>query len=157
MHVSITRVDNTLPLPSYESNGATAFDLITRETTTIPPGKIGLVPSNVIIAVPEGYALLIIPRSSLPKKRALISPHSIGVIDQDYCGPRDEIMVQVQNVADETVIIERGERIAQGLFVKVEKATWKEVKNNKKKSRGGVGSTDRFPTAPEQKALYLQS
>ena len=83
MHVSITRVDKSLPLPRYESRGATAFDFITRETTLIEAHAIGLVPGNVIIAVPKGYALLVLPRSSLPRKKALVCPHSFGVIDQD--------------------------------------------------------------------------
>lgn len=140
MQVSITRIDKSLPLPQYESAGATGFDLITRETTTIESGKIGLVPGNVIVTVPEGYTLLLVPRSSLPRKKALVCPHSLGVIDQDYCGPEDELMVQVQNISDEEVTVERGERIAQGLFVKVEVAEWEEVEANGT-SRGGFGST----------------
>lgn len=140
MQVAITRIDKSLPLPAYETAGATGFDLITRETTTIEPGRIVLVPGNVIVKVPEGYTLLIVPRSSLPRKKALVCPHSIGVIDQDYCGPEDEILVQVQNISDEPVTVERGERIAQGLFVKVETPEWKEVEANGN-SRGGFGST----------------
>ncbi|MSR87439.1 dUTP diphosphatase, partial [Candidatus Peribacteria bacterium] len=62
MQVHVQRVDTTLPLPKYESAGAVGFDLITRETTVIQPGAIGLVPGNVIVKVPEGHALLIIPR-----------------------------------------------------------------------------------------------
>lgn len=143
MQVAITRIDKSLPLPRYESQGATAFDFLTREKTVIAPHQIGLVPGNVIVAVPQGYALLIIPRSSLPRKKALVCPHSFGVIDQDYCGPEDEIFVQVQNVSDHPVTIERGERIAQGLFVKIDQAEWKEVEEHGKKTRGGFGSTDR--------------
>mgnify|MGYP005683457701 CR=1 FL=1 len=141
MHVAITRIDDTLPLPQYESAGAVGFDLITRETTTIEPQQIGLVPSNVIVQVPAGYALLLIPRSSLPRKKALVCPHSLGVIDQDYHGPEDELMVQVQNISDEPVVVERGERIAQGLFVKVEQAQWHEVDDHGAETRGGFGST----------------
>lgn len=141
MKVSITRIDTSLPLPSYESRGATGFDLITRKTTVIEPGKIALVPGNVIVKVPDGFTLLIIPRSSLPRKKALVCPHSLGVIDQDYCGSEDELLVQVQNISDEPVTVERGERIAQGLFVKVGVAEWEEVEANGK-SRGGFGSTD---------------
>jgi dUTP pyrophosphatase len=143
VQVAITRIDKSLPLPRYESQGATAFDFLTREKTVIAPHQIGLVPGNVIVAVPQGYALLIIPRSSLPRKKALVCPHSFGVIDQDYCGPEDEIFVQVQNVSDHPVTIERGERIAQGLFVKIDQAEWKEVEEHGKKTRGGFGSTDR--------------
>jgi dUTP pyrophosphatase len=99
------------------------------------------VPGNVIVQVPPGYALLIAPRSSLPRKKALVCPHSIGIIDQDYHGPDDEILVQVQNIGDEPVTVERGERIAQGLFVQVEQAQWQEVDGHGAQTRGGFGST----------------
>ncbi|MBP9850932.1 MAG: dUTP diphosphatase [Candidatus Peribacteraceae bacterium] len=153
MDVTIQRIDPTLELPQYHTAGAAAFDLVTRETTTIEAGKIGLVPGNVIVKVPEGYALLILPRSSLPRKKALVCPHSLGLIDQDYHGPKDEIFVQVQNISDQPVTVERGDRIAQGLFVKIERATFKEVDSHPStgsgpilgiggvESRGGFGST----------------
>lgn len=141
LSVSIQRLDLTLPLPKYESHGAVGFDLITRETTVIAAGQIGLVPGNVIVRVPEGYALLIIPRSSLPRKKALVCPHSIGVIDCDYHGEKDELLVQVQNIGGSPVTVERGERIAQGLFVKVERAQWVEVDGHGRETRGGFGST----------------
>lgn len=141
MHVQIQRIDSTLPLPKYETAGAVGFDLITRETTIIEPGKIGLVPGNVIVKVPEGHALIILPRSSLPRKKALVCPHSLGVIDQDYHGPQDEIFVQVQNISDHPVTVERGERIAQGLFVRVDRAEWMEVDSHGTETRGGFGST----------------
>ncbi len=142
MYVSIQRIDATLPLPQYHSAGAVGFDLVTRETTVIEPGKIGLVPGNVIVKVPEGFALLIVPRSSLPRKKMLVCPHSIGVIDQDYHGPKDEILVQVQNIGSEPVTVERGERIAQGIFVRVDRAEWVEVDGHSAGTRGGFGSTD---------------
>ncbi len=141
MQVRIQRRDPLLPLPRYESGGAVGFDLVTRETTVIPPGEIGLVPGNVIVQVPEGYALLILPRSSLPRRKALVCPHSLGIIDQDYHGPEDEIMVQVKNISREPVVVERGERIAQGIFVKVEQADWQEVEAPMRATRGGFGST----------------
>ncbi len=141
MKISLQRIDTTLPLPTYQTNGSAAFDLTTRETTTIAPRTMGLVPSNIIVKVPEGYALLILPRSSLPRKKGLICPHSLGLIDHDYHGPKDEIFVQVQNVTDQPVTVERGERIAQGLFVKIDRAEWSEVDSHGAESRGGFGST----------------
>lgn len=141
MHVSITRLDPTLPLPPYASRGAVGFDLVTRVTTVIEPGAIALVPGNVVVKVPEGYALLIVPRSSMPRKKGLVCPHSIGVIDQDYHGEKDELLVQVQNITDQPVTVERGERIAQGIFVKVEQAEWNEVTSHGAADRGGFGST----------------
>ena len=141
MDVQISRVDTTLPLPQYESQGAIGFDLITRTTTTIEPGVIGLVPGNVVVQVPVGFVLLVLPRSSLPRKKGLVCPHSIGVIDEDYHGPEDEIFVQVQNITKKPVIVERGDRIAQGLFVRAEKAEWQEVDDHGAETRGGFGST----------------
>lgn len=141
MNVSLQRIDPTLPLPQYHSAGAAAFDFVARETTVIESGKIGLVPGNVIVKVPEGYALLVLPRSSMPKKKGLICPHSVGLIDMDYHGEKDEIFVQVQNVTDAAVTVERGERIAQGLFVRIEKATFVEVDSHNAETRGGFGST----------------
>lgn len=141
MQVHVTRVDPSLPLPQYHTAGAAAFDFVTRETTTIAPRAIGLVPGNVIVKVPEGYALLILPRSSLPRKKGLICPHSLGLIDQDYHGPKDEIFVQVQNVTDMPITVEKGERIAQGLFVKIDRAEFVEVDSHGAETRGGFGST----------------
>ena len=141
MHVHIQRLDKTLPLPRYESSGAAAFDVITRETTVIEPGAIGLIPGNVIVRVPAGYFLLLAPRSSLPRKKFLTFPHSIGILDQDYHGEKDELMVQVMNIGKEPVTVERGERIAQALFVRIERAEWEEVDSHGTETRGGFGST----------------
>lgn len=141
MQVHIKRVDTEIPLPRYETDGAVGFDIVTRETTTIEPGAIGLIPGNVIVRVPEGYALLIVPRSSMPRKKGLICPHSLGVIDRDYHGEHDEILVQVKNIIDTPVTVERGERIAQGLFARVDRAEWIEVEDHGSESRGGFGTT----------------
>lgn len=142
MKIDITRIDSSLPLPEYHSKGAAAFDLVVRETMTVAPHAIALLPANVIVKVPEGYALLILPRSSLPRKKSLIFPHSIGLIDQDYHGPKDEIHLQVQNIGEAPVTVERGERLAQGLFVKIDRAEWQEVSDHGAETRGGFGSTD---------------
>lgn len=141
MDIAIQRIDHTLPLPRYESEGAVAFDIVTRETMTIEPGKIALIPGNVIVAVPHGYMLMIAPRSSMPRKKGLVFPHSMGIIDQDYHGEKDELLVQAQNITDAPVTVERGERIAQGVFLKIERADWKEVESHGKESRGGFGTT----------------
>ena len=142
MQVSIQRIDPTLELPQYHTAGAAAFDFVTREQTVIPPRGIGLVPSNVIVKVPEGYALLVLPRSSLPRKKGLICPHSLGLIDQDYHGPKDEIFVQVQNITDQPVTLERGDRIAQGLFVKIDRAEFTEVDDHPSISSGSIRGID---------------
>lgn len=144
MKVQIHRIDKTLEFPKFETKGSFGFDFIIRETTKIAPKSLGLIPGNLIVKCPEKLALLIIPRSSMFKKTGLIFPHSIGLIDQDYCGENDEIMIQVFNFGEATVVIKRGEKIAQGLFVKTKKIEFEEISKTilEKNSRGGFGSTD---------------
>ena len=144
MNVQIHRIDSTLDLPKYETNGSFAFDFVTRETVTVQPQTLSLIPGNVVIKCPPNLALQILPRSSsFRKTKGLIFPHSIGLVDQDYCGPEDEIMIQVYNLSDKAITVERGDRIAQGLFVKTEKVNFTEVDKNflGQDSRGGFGST----------------
>lgn len=140
MKVKITRIDKGLPLPQYETDGAAAFDFLAREKVEIPSRSIGLVPGNVIIETPRGYMLAVVPRSSTPRKYGLLIPHGIGIIDSDYCGPDDEILIQVFNFTDKMVVVERGGRIAQGVFVKIARAKLAETKINRR-TRGGFGST----------------
>jgi len=138
--VSVARVDKELPLPKYETPQAAAFDFITREDTRVAAGSVGLVPSNLVVKVPRGYALLVVPRSSTPRKKGLSIPHGIGIIDNDYCGPDDEIKIQVYNFSGKDVVVRRSERIAQGVLVKTARADFKEGLKNYQ-SRGGFGST----------------
>lgn len=140
MKVKITRVDKSLPLPKYETAGAVAFDLLVRETITIDPNSIGRVPVNVIIEIPKGYMLLIKDRSSTAKKKGLIC--TPGFVDQDFCGDGDEILLQFFNFLKESVTLERGERLGQAAFVRVDMAEWEEVDAMAKPTRGGFGSTD---------------
>jgi dUTP pyrophosphatase len=139
MKTTIKRLDTSLPLPEYQTPGAVAFDILARETTIIPPRGIGRVPGNVIIKVPEGYVLMLKDRSSTPKKKGLIA--ILGFIDQDYCGETDEILVQYFNFQDTPVSVERGERLAQAAFVKIDRAEWVEVATMSGPARGGFGST----------------
>jgi dUTP pyrophosphatase len=143
MHVKIKRVDPSLPLPEYQTKGAVCFDLLAREKTAIPAQSLGLIPCNIIIETPPGFMFIVVPRSSTPKKKGLLIPHGLGIIDQDYSGDKDEVLFQVYNFRNEPTIIERGERLAQGCFVKIEKVEFTEVAQITDKSRGGLGSTDR--------------
>jgi dUTP pyrophosphatase len=141
MQVKIKRIDTSLPLPEYQTSGAVAFDLSSRIDMAIAPKTIALIPTNLIIETPVGYMLTVVTRSSTPKKKGLLVPHGIGIIDQDYHGPKDEIMLQVYNFTDQEVIIARGERVGQAAFVRVDRGEWQEVSEIKETSRGGFGST----------------
>jgi len=141
MKFTITRIDKTLPLPEYQTKGSVGFDLASRIDMKIPSHSLALIPTNLVVKVPTGYMLLVVPRSSTPKKKGLLIPHGIGVIDQDYCGEKDEVLFQVYNFTDQEVVVSRGERIAQGILVKVGIAQFTEQNKAHTTSRGGIGST----------------
>lgn len=140
MQIKISRIDKSLPLPEYQTSGAVAFDMYPRIDAILKSGEWQLLPSNLIIEVPAGYALILAARSSLTKKGLRLS-NGIGVIDQDYHGPSDEIGILVYNFFDHKVKIDKGDRIAQGIIVPVTKAEWQEIDLTKENSRGGFGST----------------
>ena len=143
MKVKIKRVDKSLPLPKYETEGSVGFDLLCRESAEIAPQEIALIPANIILETPPGYMLMICMRSSTPRKIGLMMAQGLGIIDNDYCGEEDELKIQVYNFTDKPVKIERGSRIAQAIFVRVGTAEWNEVDQMTSPSRGGFGSTDK--------------
>lgn len=140
LKVAIKRVDKSLPLPVYATAGSVGFDLLCREDVEVLPRQIALIPGNVIVRIPAGYFLLISLRSSTPRRKSLLIPNGVGIIDQDYCGEGDEIKVQVLNFSEEAVQVKKGERIAQGLFIPVMRVEWEEI-NEVGQGRGGFGST----------------
>ena len=141
MNVKIKRIDKSLPLPVYQTKGAAGFDILCRKNTEIKPKEVALIPGNIIVKVPDGYMLLLALRSSVPRKKGLLKPHGVGILDNDYCGEEDELMIQVYNYTEKTVTVEKGERIAQGIFVKRGKFEWEESEKMASPDRGGFGST----------------
>jgi dUTP pyrophosphatase len=140
MKVKIKLVDTSLPLPQYQTRGAVAFDLYARVESIIQPGEVHRIPTNLIIEVPVGYMLHIKDRSSTAMKKGLLC--TPGFIDQDFHGPEDEILFQVYNFTKESVVVQRGERVGQAAFVKIEKVEWEETDGDiKEVSRGGFGTT----------------
>ena len=140
LNVNIKRVDPALPLPTYATTGSVGFDLICRQDTEVAPSRLARIPGNVIIETPPGYMLLLTMRSSTAKRKGLLIPNGVGVIDQDYCGEGDELMVSVYNFRDEAVSVLCGERIAQGIFLPIARVAWNEV-GQMGYGRGGFGST----------------
>lgn len=139
--IKIFRIDKSLPLPDYQTKGAVAFDLYSRLDMEIKPKEVALIPTNFIIQTPKNYMLTVVTRSSTPKKLGLSVPHGIGIIDQDFCGPEDEVRLQVFNFTDSAVKVTRGQRIGQATFIRIAKAKWQEIDSIKTKTRGGFGST----------------
>ncbi|MDR3581806.1 MAG: dUTP diphosphatase [Candidatus Pacebacteria bacterium] len=140
MNIKIKRFDKELPLPGYQTEGAAAFDLAAREAVTIAPGAIGYVPLNIAVETPAGYFLLLAARSGTHKK-GLMMANGIGVIDPDFSGDDDEMKAAYYNFTAAPVVVEKGERIAQGTFVPVTRAEWEESDSMGNRSRGGFGTT----------------
>lgn len=138
--IKIKRFDKSLPLPKYQTRGAVGFDLIAREKTAIKPGAVGYIPLNVAVATPKNHVLFIAARGST-HKQGLMPIHGIGIGDSDYGGAKDEYKFPAFNFTKKPVTIEKGSRIAQGIFVKFTKANWDEVNKMSSKNRGGFGST----------------
>jgi dUTP pyrophosphatase len=141
MLIKIKRIDKDLPLPRYETPGSVAFDLAARTPAEIEPGERADIPVNLVVGTPPGFMLLVAARSSLARKKNLMLVNSVAVIDQDYCGPNDELHMQVWNIGKEKTTIERGEHLFQGIFVSIDKADWEEVDEVSPHNRGRFGST----------------
>ena len=130
-----------MSLPGYGTSDAAGFDLASAHDVVVRPRQIALVRTGLVVEVPTGYFLGIFARSSTPLKRGLVVANGVGVIDPDYSGPNDEVMIQVLNVTDSDVRIQRGDRLAQGIVLPVPRVTWEEVTELREATRGGFGST----------------
>jgi dUTP diphosphatase len=102
---------------------------------------VALVRTGLIIEVPTGHFLGIFARSSTPLKRGLLVANGVGVVDPDYSGPEDEIMIQVLNFTGAEVQVKRGDRLAQGIVLQTPRVSWEEVGDIRPVTRGGFGVT----------------
>jgi dUTP pyrophosphatase len=107
---------------------------------TIEPGQVALVPTGLVIEVPVGHFLGVFARSSTPLKRGLMVANGVGIVDSDYCGPKDEIKIEVVNFTASPVQVRRGDRLAQGVILSYTRAEWQE-EAVERSTRGGFGST----------------
>lgn len=140
MNIKIKRFDKELPLPKRQTEGAAAFDMTAREDVTIEAGKIGYIPLNIAVETPANHFLLMAARSGTHKKGLMLA-NGMGIIDPDYSGNEDELRAAYYNFTDKPVSIEKGERIAQALFVPIATFEWTEVDEMPNKTRGGFGTT----------------
>jgi dUTP pyrophosphatase len=139
--VRIRRLDASVDLPAYATDGSAAFDLAASMDTTIAPGEVRLVPTGLVIEVPEGMFLAVFARSSTPLKRGLMIANGVGVVDADYCGPTDEVKIPTLNFTSAPVQVSKGDRIAQGILLPSPRVEWEEVGELRAGSRGGFGAT----------------
>lgn len=124
----------------YQTPGAAGFDLAAAVSMTVAPGEVALVPTGLVVAAPHGHFLGVFARSSTPLKRGLMVANGVGIVDEDYSGPTDEIKVQVLNFTNAPVAIHAGDRLAQGVILSYVRAEWTET-DATGPARGGFGST----------------
>jgi dUTP pyrophosphatase len=142
--VLIQRLDPTLPLPSYAHPGDAGADLCAAVDVTLGPGERAMVPTGMAIALPEGYAAFVHPRSGVAHRMGVSIVNTPGTIDAGY---RGEIKVLLVNHdLSRRAEFRRGDRIAQLVIQRVERAAFREVAVLPESSRGdgGHGSTGGF-------------
>jgi dUTP pyrophosphatase len=141
--VLVQRLDTDLALPTYAHPGDAGVDLLTTIDAVVPPGERVLLPTGIAIALPEGYAAFVHPRSGLAVKHGVSLVNAPGTIDAGY---RGEISVcLVNHDPREPVVLHRGDRIAQLVVQRVEHAVFHEVTSlpGSDRGEGGFGSSGR--------------
>lgn len=139
--VKIKRLDKDLPLPHYAHAGDAGLDLYASESVTLEPGQRLLIGTGIAIALPEGFAGFVQPRSGLAAKKGLTIVNSPGLIDSGY---RGEIKVIALNTdAQAAIQIERGNRLAQLVIQEVPIVTLEEADelDDTDRAEGGFGSS----------------
>ena len=138
IQILITRLPEGegLDLPDYQSEGAAGLDVRAAEDRMLQPGETALIPTGFAIAVPIGYEAQLRPRSGLALKHGITLPNSPGTIDSDYRGP---VGVILTNLGHEPFFINRGDRIAQMVIAKVERAAFELVESLDETARGAGG------------------
>jgi dUTP pyrophosphatase len=139
--ILIKRLDPTVPLPSYAKAGDAGADLASRIDFTINPGERMLVPTGISIALPNGYVALVHPRSGLAIKHGISMVNTPGTVDAGYRGELQVILIN--HDLTQPVSFKKGDRIAQLVIQKVERADFVEVSDlpGSDRSSGGFGST----------------
>ncbi len=141
MRLEIKRIDPDLPLPRYAHEGDAGLDLYAAADVTLAPFERALVPTGVAVAIPEGHAGFVQPRSGLAIRQGLSLVNTPGLIDSHY---RGEIKVIAINLDPMTpVVINRGDKIAQLVIQPVDRVelTEREVLDETVRGEGGFGST----------------
>ncbi|HEY0949178.1 dUTP diphosphatase [Nocardioides sp.] len=144
LEIQVQRLDPELPLPAYAHPGDAGADLLTTVDVTLAPGERAMVPTGIALAMPEGYAAFVHPRSGLAARHGLSIVNTPGTIDAGY---RGEIKVMLVNHDPrEPIELRRGDRIAQLVVQRVERVRFAEVGElpGSVRGAGGYGSTGGF-------------
>jgi len=143
VRLEIKRIDPDLPLPSYARDEDAGLDLSSADDVVLKPGERVVVPTGFAVAIPEGYAGFVHARSGRALKEGLALPNAPGLIDAGYRGELKVLLVNLDPA--EPIYIQRGEKIAQLVVQRVERAELEEVTElaPSKRGIGGFGSTGR--------------
>lgn len=135
------RLDAELPLPAYAREGDAGLDLLAAEPAHLKPGERAAVPTGIAVAIPNGFAGFVHPRSGRALKEGLTVANAPGTIDAGYRGEIKVILVNLD--PNDPIHIERGEKIAQLVVQRVESAELVEVRElpTSERGEGGFGST----------------
>ncbi len=141
LKVLITRLDESVPAPRYAKPGDAGADICTRIDLTIEPGERALAPTGLSIALPDGYAAFVHPRSGLAIKHGVSLVNTPGTVDAGFRGELQIILIN--HDLREAISFKKGDRIAQLVIQKVERAEFIEVETlpGTDRGSGGFGST----------------
>jgi len=141
VQVLITRLDESIPMPSYAKPGDAGADLTASIDVTLQPGERALVPTGISIALPNGYVALVHPRSGLAIKHGVTMVNSPGTVDAGFRGELQIILIN--HDSKEAISFKKGDRIAQLVIQQVERANFVEVDSlpGSDRGTGGFGST----------------
>ena len=141
--VLITRLDESVPMPGYAKAGDAGADLTSRVEITLQPGERALVPTGISIALPNGYAAFVHPRSGLAIKHGVSMVNTPGTVDAGFRGELKVILINHDQ--DTAITFHKGDRIAQLVIQKVEQAQFIDVEYlpGSDRGEGGFGSTGR--------------
>ena len=144
VEVLVRRLDPDLPLPAYAHPGDAGADLVTTQDVVLEPGQRAMVPTGLAIALPAGYAAFVHPRSGLAHKFGVGVVNAPGTVDAGYRGEIKVLLVNHDRT--DTVRLRRGDRIAQLVVQRVERARFHEVDllPGSARGEGGHGSTGGF-------------
>lgn len=149
LEIAVQQLDPALPLPSYAHPGDAGADLLTTVDVELAPGERALVPTGIAIALPEGYVALVHPRSGLAARHGLSIVNTPGTVDSGYRGEIKVLLINHDPV--EPITLKRGDRVAQLVVQRYERAAFVPVASLPESVRGsgGYGSTGGFSNPDE--------
>jgi dUTP pyrophosphatase len=141
LNVLIKRIDPSVPVPTYAKGGDAGADLVSTKDFTLAPGERVLIPTGISIALPDGFVALVHPRSGLAIKHGVTLVNTPGTIDAGYRG--EIACIMINHDPKESISFSKGDRIAQLVIQKVERANFIEVEDlpGSDRGSGGFGST----------------